>query len=138
MQRESTRTYYFDSLGVEAPPLIVQQYINLGSDARNQEYDESFYGASCLNMIYLIDQGIGITSALNVLIKQFWNPGLYDKFLCLCCSYQGTASQMLMIKAMIIAIVSLIVKITTIAVAIREVVSPSKKPAWGARGGAPS
>ena len=80
-------------------------------------------------MIYLIDQGFGITSELNVLIKQFRNPGLYDKCLCLCCSYQGTASQMLMIKAMIIAIVSLIVKITTRAIAIREVVSPSKKPA---------
>ena len=38
------KVYYFDSFGVETPPLFLKEYINLGSDERIQEYNESYCG----------------------------------------------------------------------------------------------
>ena len=34
-------TYYIDSFGVETPPLFLEEYVDLGSNKRIQQYDES-------------------------------------------------------------------------------------------------
>ena len=64
IRREGGPVYNFDSFGVETPPLFQEEYVNLGSNERIQQYDESYCGAFCLYMIYLIDRGIGIKSAI--------------------------------------------------------------------------
>ena len=56
-RRESGPTYYFDNFGVETPPLFLEEYFDLGSNERIQQYDESYCGAYCLYMIYLNDRG---------------------------------------------------------------------------------
>ena len=63
-------TYYFDSFGVETPLLFLEEYVDLGSNERIKQYDESYCGAYCLYMIYLIDRGFRIKSALNILVNQ--------------------------------------------------------------------
>ena len=52
IRREDTRSgstdgplYYFDSFGVETPPLFLEEYVDLGSNERIQQYDESYCGA---------------------------------------------------------------------------------------------
>ena len=41
IRREGGPVYYFDSFGVETPPLFLEEYVNLGSSERIQQYDES-------------------------------------------------------------------------------------------------
>ena len=48
IRREGGPVYYFDSFGVETPPLFLEEYVDLGSDERIQQYDESYCGAYCL------------------------------------------------------------------------------------------
>ena len=55
IRREDGPVYYFDSFGIETPPLFVEKYVDLGSKEKIQENEESFCGAYCLCMIYLID-----------------------------------------------------------------------------------
>ena len=57
IRRGGAKFYYFDSFGVETPPLFLEEYVDLGSNERIQDYDESYCGAFCLYMIYLIDNG---------------------------------------------------------------------------------
>ena len=66
--------YYFDSFGVETPPLFLEESVDLGCNDRIQQYDESYCGAYCLYMIYLIDRGFRIKSALNILVYQVKCP----------------------------------------------------------------
>ena len=47
IRRESGPTYYFDSFGVKTPPLFLEEYIDLGSNERMQQYDESYCWAYC-------------------------------------------------------------------------------------------
>ena len=51
-----------------------------------QQYDESYCGAYCLYMIYLIDRGFRINNALNILVNQCKYPGIYHSCFCLGCS----------------------------------------------------
>ena len=60
IRREGGPVYYFDSFGVETPPLFLEEYVDLGSNERIQQNDESYCGAYCLYMIYLIDRGFRI------------------------------------------------------------------------------
>ena len=60
IRREGGPVYYFDSFGVETPPLFLEEFIDLGSNERIQQYDESYCRAYCLYMIYLIDRGFRI------------------------------------------------------------------------------
>ena len=78
--------YYFDSFGVETPPLFLEEYVDLGSNERIKQYDESYCGAYCLYMIYLIDRGFRINNALNILLNQCKYPGIYNECFCLGCS----------------------------------------------------
>ena len=70
--------YYFDSFGVETPPLFLEEYVDLGSNERIQQYAESYCGAYCLYMILLIDdlidRGFRINNALNILVNQCKYP----------------------------------------------------------------
>ena len=61
-------TYYFDNFDVETPPLFLEEYVDLGSNERIQQFDESYCGAYCLYMIYITDRGFRIKSALNILV----------------------------------------------------------------------
>ena len=70
IKRRGGKVYYFDSFGVETPPLFSKDYIDLGSDERIQEYNESYCEAYCLYMIYLFDNGYRTKSALNTLVNQ--------------------------------------------------------------------
>ena len=78
-RREGGKTHYFDSFGVETPPLILKQYVDLGSNERIQEYNEYYCGAYCLWMIYLIDNDYRIRSALITLVNQFKCPEADNK-----------------------------------------------------------
>ena len=49
-------------------------------------YDESYCGAYCLYMIYLIDRGFRINNALNILVNQCKYPGMYNECFCLGCN----------------------------------------------------
>ena len=42
IRREGGETHYFDSFGVETPPLFLEEYVDQGSDERIQENDESW------------------------------------------------------------------------------------------------
>ena len=86
IRREGGPTYYFDSFGVETPPLFLEEYVDLGSNEKIQQYDESYCGAYCLYKIYLIDRGFRIKSALNILVNQCKYPGTYNECFCLNCS----------------------------------------------------
>ena len=83
IRREGCPGYYFDSFVVETPPLFLEEYVDLGSNERIQQYDESYCGAYCLYMIYLIDRGFRIKSALNVLVNQVKCPEIYNECFCL-------------------------------------------------------
>ena len=41
IRREGGPVYHFDSFGVETPPLFLEEYVDLGSNERIQEYDAS-------------------------------------------------------------------------------------------------
>ena len=62
IRREGGPVYYFDSFGVATPPLFLEEYVDLGSNERIQQY-------YCLYKIYLIDRGFRIKSALNILVN---------------------------------------------------------------------
>ena len=89
IRREGGPTYNFDSFGVENPPLFLEEYVDLGSNERIQQYDESYCGAYCLYMIYLIDRVFRIKSALKILVNQCKYPGIYNECSCLSCSRGG-------------------------------------------------
>ena len=42
IRREGGPTYYFDSFGVETPPLFLEEYVDLGSNERLHQFDESY------------------------------------------------------------------------------------------------
>ena len=86
IRREGGPVYYFDSFGVETPPLFLEEYIDLGSNERIQQYDESYCGAYCLYMIYLINRGFRIKSASNILVNQCKYPEIYNECFCLGCN----------------------------------------------------
>ena len=86
IRRECGPVYYFDSFSVETPPLFLEEYVDLGSNERIQQYDESYCGAYCLYMIYLIDRGFRINNALNILVNQCKYPGICNECFCLNCS----------------------------------------------------
>ena len=86
IRREGGPVYYFDSFGVETPPLFFEAYVDLGSNERIQQYDEFYCGDYCLYMIYLIDRGFRIKSALNILVNQCKYPGMYNEYFCLGCN----------------------------------------------------
>ena len=52
-----------------------------GSDERIQQYDESYFGAYCLYMIYLTDNGYIIKSASITLVNQVKSPEAYNEYL---------------------------------------------------------
>ena len=60
IRREGGPIYYSDSLGVETPPLVLEGYVDLGSDEKVREYDEIYCGAYCIYMIYLYDKGFRV------------------------------------------------------------------------------
>ena len=41
IRRKVGKVYYFDSFGVETPSLFLKDFVDLGSNERLQEYDES-------------------------------------------------------------------------------------------------
>ena len=86
IRREGGPIYYFDSFGVETPPLFLEEYADLGSNERIQQYDESYCGAYCLYMIYLIDRGFRINISLKILVNQCKYPRMYNECFCLGCS----------------------------------------------------
>ena len=45
IRREGGPVYYFDSFGVENPPLFLEEYVHLGCNERIQQYDEFYCGA---------------------------------------------------------------------------------------------
>ena len=69
IRREGGPLYYFDSFGVETPPLFLEEYVDLGSSERIQQSDGSYCGPYCLYMIYLVDRGFRIKSAINILVN---------------------------------------------------------------------
>ena len=71
--------FYFDSFGVETLPLFLEEYVDLGSNERIQEYNESYCGAYCLYMIYFIDRRFTVEGALDILVNQVKCPKMYDK-----------------------------------------------------------
>ena len=86
IRREGGPVFYFDSFGVETPPLFLEEYVDLGSNERIQQYDESYRGAYCLYMTYLIDRGFRNRSALNILVNQCEYPRIYNECFCLGCN----------------------------------------------------
>ena len=84
--REGGPVYYVASFGVETPPLFLEEYVDLGSNERIQQYDESYCGAYCLYMIYLIDRGFRIKSALYILVNHVKCPEIYNECFCLGCN----------------------------------------------------
>ena len=86
IRREGGPVYYFDSFGIETPPLFLEEYVNVGSNERIQQYDEFYCGAYCIYMIYLIDRGFRINNALNILVNQCKYPGMYNECFRLGCS----------------------------------------------------
>ena len=90
IKREGCPIHYFDIFGVESPIIFLEEYVDLGSDEKILEYAESYCGAHCLCMIYLIDKGFRIKIALYNLINQIKCPGMYNECLCLgCCKIKG-------------------------------------------------
>ena len=85
IRREGGPVYYFDCFGVESPPLFFEEYVDLGSNERIQQYDESSCGAYCQYMIYLIDRGFRINNALTILFSQCKYPGINNECFCLSC-----------------------------------------------------
>ena len=74
IRRGGGKVYYFDSFGFETPPFFLKEYADLGSYEKNQEYNESYCGAHCLYMTYLIDRRFIIVGALDILVNQVECP----------------------------------------------------------------
>ena len=85
IRRRAGKVYYFDSFGVDTPTLFLEEYIDVGSNERIQEYNESYCGAYCLYMIYLFDRKFTIEGALDFLVNQVKCPDGYKKCQCLGC-----------------------------------------------------
>ena len=79
IRREGGPVYYFDSFGVESPPLFLKDYVDLGSKGRIQDCNEIYCGAYYLCLIYLIDNEFRKKVALNTLVNQVKCPGGYKK-----------------------------------------------------------
>ena len=77
-KRENTNPDYFDCFEVETSPKFFTKNVNLGSDERIQDYDESYCIAFCLYMIYSIDYGFKIASALSIPFNKSKSPWIYD------------------------------------------------------------
>ena len=58
-----------------------------------KQYDESYCGAYCLYMIYLIDRGFRIKRALNILVNQCKYSGIYNECFCLGCNVNDNDNQ---------------------------------------------
>ena len=86
IRREDGPKYYFDSFGVETPPLFLEEYVDLGSNERTQHYDEPYCGSDCLYVIYLIDRGFRIKRALNFVVNQVKCPEICNECFCLGCN----------------------------------------------------
>ena len=71
--------------------LFLEEYVDLGSNERILEYDESYCGAYCLYMIYLIDRRFIIEGALGILVYQVKCTKMYDKCICFSCKVRGKA-----------------------------------------------
>ena len=81
IRRDDENIHYFDSFGVKTPPVFLKEYVDLGSDERIQEYDESYCWTYSLYVIYLIDNGYRKKSALITLVNQVKSPEAYDEYL---------------------------------------------------------
>ena len=68
IRRGGGKVYYF------TPPLFLEEYVDLGSNEKLQQYDESNCGADCLYIIYLIDRRFTIEGALDILVNQVKCP----------------------------------------------------------------
>ena len=79
IRRDGGKTHYFDSFGAESPPFSLEQYVDLYSDERIQEYNDTYCGAYCLCMIYLIHRGFRIKSATIILNNQVKNLRMYNE-----------------------------------------------------------
>ena len=77
IRRRAGKVYYFDSFGVEILPLFFEENVDLGSNDRIQEYNESYFGAYCLYMIYLIVRRFTIEGALDILVNQVKCPKMF-------------------------------------------------------------
>ena len=93
IRRKDGPTYYFDNFGVETPLLFLDEYVDLGYNERIQQYDESYCGAYCLYMIYLIDRGFRNKSALNILVNQIKCPEINNECFCLGCYVNDNDNQ---------------------------------------------
>ena len=82
-RRRAGKVYYIDSFGVETP--LLEEYVDLGSYERIQEYSEYDCGAYCLYMINLIDRRFTIEGALDILVNQVKCTVGYKKCQCLGC-----------------------------------------------------
>ena len=89
IRRGGGKVYYYDTFGVETPPIFLEEYVDRGSNEGIQEYDESFCGAYCLYMIYLIVRRYIIEGALDILVNQVKCPKMYDKGFCFSCKVKG-------------------------------------------------
>ena len=47
--REGESVYYFDGFSVGTPALFLEEYVDLGSNERTQEYDESY----CCGLLFM-------------------------------------------------------------------------------------
>ena len=86
IRREGGLVYYFASFGVETPSIFLEEYVDLGSNERIQQHDESYCGAYCLYMIYLFDRRFRFKIALKILVNQVDCPEIYNECFCLGCS----------------------------------------------------
>ena len=111
IRREGGPVYYFDSFSVETPPLILEEYVDLGSNERIKQYDESYCGAYYLYMIYLIDSRFRINNALNTPVNQCKYPGIYNECFCSGCSKDLRSSFVIMIMLMIILMIMIMLMI---------------------------
>ena len=117
--------FYFDIFGVETPPLFLEEHVDLCSNERIEQYDESYCGAYCLYMIYLIDRGLRIKIALNILVNQVKCPEIYNECFCLGCfvndiandnvndkdNYNDNDNEMTLIMIMIMIMIILMIMI---------------------------
>ena len=71
---------------VETPEFFIDEYVDLGSDERIQDYHEYYCGAYCLYTSYVLDKGFRIKSALIILIHRCKYPGRYNECFYLSCS----------------------------------------------------
>ena len=66
--------------------MILEEYVDLGSNERIQQNHGSYCESYCLYMIYLTDKGFRINNALNILVNQCKYRGIYNECFCLGCN----------------------------------------------------